>query len=292
MAAEPGTDAFTAEEIADALERVRLRLEAERRRSFAGFGIPSDCPWPAARLYHEHSAIGPGWAPTMTVEEAEALTERLDYKRYPDAVQVSLPTTRPLSAGLEDAIRRRISERAFSPEPVALDAAATLLRLGSGVIEWTAVPRRAAPSPGGLYPVETYPVALRVEGLDAGVYHYAPLDDVLELVSPLDGREAMQPFLPPDLYEASPALAIVLAVVFPRVQAKYLERGYRFALLEAGHIAQNVLLAATALGLHSVPLGGFWDDPFNRLMGFDGVNEAVVYAVLVGRPDTGPSDRE
>ena len=66
------------------------------------------------------------------------------------------------------------------------------------------------------------------------------------------------------------------------MKVKYGERGYRFALLECGHIAQNLLLAAEAEGLAAVPIGGFVDDMINDLMGLDGVSEAVVYVVLAG----------
>jgi SagB-type dehydrogenase family enzyme len=72
--------------------------------------------------------------------------------------------------------------------------------------------------------------------------------------------------------------------MFWRTRFKYGLRGYRFALLEAGHVVQNVLLACTALGLAAVPVGGFYDRPVDALLGADGVNESVVYAVSLGRP--------
>ena len=284
--AEP-TPRWTPDEVFAALDRVRDRVDLERRLEFQAFGIPPECHWPASRLYHAHSALGPGWAPTMTMEEVVAHTTTLDYKRYPDAARVDLPPATPVTASLEDVIRRRASERSFAADALPLEALATLLQLGSGVIAESVVPRRAAPSPGGLYAVETYPIALRVEGLDSGVYHYAVLDNDLELVQRMPSPEALAEFVPPDLYESRPAVLLALSVVFARVQAKYLERGYRFALLEAGHIAQNWLLTATALGLDAVPMGGFWDDPFNAFMGFEPTEEAVVYSVLVGLPNRG-----
>jgi len=285
MAIEPPEPHWTPGEIVEALDRVRRRLDLERRLEFRTFGIPAECLWPAARLYHAHSALGPGWAPTMSIEEVVTHTASLDYKRYPDAERFELPPTEPLTCTLESAIRRRASERSFGDGLLPLDTLATLLRLGSGVTAPGDVPRRAAPSPGGLYPVETYPIAVRVGGIDPGVYHYAPLFDDLELLRRMPGREVLESFMPPDLYNGRPALVLALSVIFARVQAKYLERGYRFALLEAGHIAQNLLLTATALGLSAVPMGGFWDDPFNEFMGFHPTTEAVVYTVLVGRPE-------
>jgi len=280
---------WTPGEVVEALDRVRRRLDLERRLAFQRFGMPPECLWPASRLYHAQSALGPGWAPTMSLEEVIAHTTSVDYKRYPEAERFELPPATPLTGDLASAIGNRVSERSFADDPLPLDALATLLRLGAGVTAQGSVPRRAAPSAGGLYAVETYPIAVRVEGLEAGVYHYAVLDDDLELLHRIPGREVMEGFVPPDLYNSRPALVLALSVIFARVQAKYLERGYRFALLEAGHIAQNILLTATALGLNSVPMGGFWDDPFNEFMGFDAATEAVVYTVLAGLPARGRS---
>ena len=76
--------------------------------------------------------------------------------------------------------------------------------------------------------------------------------------------------------------AIVMSSVMQRVKFKYGERGYRFALLEAGHIAQNILLAATSEELGAVPIGGFFDDRLNDILGLDGLEEIVIYSVLVG----------
>ena len=67
-----------------------------------------------------------------------------------------------------------------------------------------------------------------------------------------------------------------------RSRFKYGERGYRFALLEAGHAAQNMLLAATALALAALPLGGFYDRRLDELVGADGLDEATLYAIALG----------
>jgi SagB-type dehydrogenase family enzyme len=289
MAAESSKPHWSPPEIFQALDRVRRGVDLERRLEFQRFGIPPECLWPAARLYHAHSALGPAWAPTMSTEEAVAHTTALDYKRYPHAKRFELPPATPLSSTLESVITRRVSERQFANTPLTLEMVATLLRFGAGVVAQGLVPRRAAPSAGGLYAVETYPIVMRVEGLEPGVYHYAPLDDDLELVHPIPDQQVMAEFIPPDLYAGRPALVLALSAVFARVQAKYLERGYRFALLEAGHIAQNFLLTSTALELGAVPAGGFWDDLFNEFMGFDPNIEAVVYSVLVGLSEGEPA---
>jgi SagB-type dehydrogenase family enzyme len=273
---------WTADEVAEALEAARRRLEDERRAEFRAFGIPESCLWPASRLFHEHSSLGPAWAPIFTVEEAESFTRELDYKRYPGAERAALPRSGPLSGDLEEAIRARRSNRVFTAESVSLAEIGKLLELSCGVTEPDEIPRRAAPSGGALYPVETYVVALRVNGLRPGIWHYVPVDHVLEHVRRVDGIDVLRPFLPPGLVEGAPTLMLALSAVFARTQMKYLERGYRFALLEAGHVAQNIVLVATALGLASVCVGGFWDEPFNDFLELEPAEEAVVYSVLLG----------
>ena len=280
---ETADEPWTPERMGKAIEAARARLDQERRAQFAPFGVDEDCMWPAARVFHEHSAMGPAWAPTMTIPEVEAFTLKQDYKRYPGSRQVALPRPAPVTAGLESLIGQRRSERSFSDKPLSLPLLTKLLQLGCGVIDpEEAPPRRATPSGGALYPIEAYPVALAVEGLEPAVYHYAAIDHVLEHVRDAPSSAPLKDFVPPDLHAAQPPLVIGLSAVFPRIQSKYLERGYRFALLEAGHIAQNMVLGATALGLHAVCMGGYWDEPFNDFLGLDPRREAVVYALLIG----------
>jgi SagB-type dehydrogenase family enzyme len=72
-----------------------------------------------------------------------------------------------------------------------------------------------------------------------------------------------------------------------RTKFKYGERSYRFVLLEAGHIAQNILLAATGVGAAALPVGGFQDDCINELVGLDGCEDMTLYLILVGMASDG-----
>ena len=94
-------------------------------------------------------------------------------------------------------------------------------------------------------------------GPTAGVYHYDPYDHCSSCSTPISAA------LPAAFVDASVAeqasLIVVITGVFWRSRFKYGARGYRFTLLEAGHAAQNALLAAAALGLDALPLGAFYD---------------------------------
>jgi SagB-type dehydrogenase family enzyme len=143
-------------------------------------------------------------------------------------------------------------------------------------------PLRAAPSAGALYPLELYVAVVCVADLAVGLYHHDPLDGVLEELAVGDQRDSLAALSSyPEIVSSCAGLVVVTAV-FWRTRFKYGLRGYRFALLEAGHLVQNMLLAAAALGLAAVPLGGFYDRRTERYLGVDGVHEAPLYLVAVG----------
>ncbi|MHB8111157.1 MAG: nitroreductase family protein, partial [Syntrophorhabdaceae bacterium] len=52
--------------------------------------------------------------------------------------------------------------------------------------------------------------------------------------------------------------------------------------LDAGHIAQYLYLAAEGMGFGVCAVGAFYDDDINRIMGFDGQEETVIYMATVG----------
>jgi len=162
---------------------------------------------------------------------------------------------------------------------------AGLLEFAYGVthaLEEHTLPLRAVPSGGALYPLELYVAALRIEGLEPGLYHFDPLAPALAVVHDSLGADDVSPLSTYPEIVAGSAAVLFIAAVFGRTRFKYGMRGYRFALLEAGHVAQNVLLTATAFGLGAVPLGGYYDRLTDEFLGLDGVNESTLYTVAVG----------
>jgi SagB-type dehydrogenase family enzyme len=145
----------------------------------------------------------------------------------------------------------------------------------------TAAGRRPVPSAGALYPLELYVAALAVEGVPAAVYHYHPFRHRLERLTAVSRPDVARALVDPALAEDAGALLVVSAV-FWRSRIKYGLRGYRFALLEAGHVVQNAVLAAAAAGIAALPLGGFYDRRLDELIRVDGLDEASVYGLLLG----------
>jgi SagB-type dehydrogenase family enzyme len=259
------------------------QAESDRRARFSRFGVPLTARCPASRLYHRHSTLSPEWESPLSAEEVCRLTFDCIDVRYPDAPHIPLPAGDRLNITVQAAIRQRRTATGFANAPLTLDEVATLLRVAAGITQDGRLPLRAAPSAGGLQSVDTYALALNVSRLGSGVYHYVPTRHQVGFIRALRGVEDIWPGLPPGWHGETPALAIVLVARVGRVQAKYGERGYRFALLESGHIAQNVLLGAVGLRLAATAVGGFFDDAMNSLIGVNGTDETVLYAILLGR---------
>jgi SagB-type dehydrogenase family enzyme len=153
--------------------------------------------------------------------------------------------------------------------------------------DWLTPPPRAVPSAGGSYPLELYVAAWTVEAVETGLYHYDILGHSLEAIRLGYIQGEFCRLWASQTEVAGAGAILIFAAVFPRTLERYAARGYRYALLEAGHAAQNACLIATELGLGSLCLGSFADARLNRFLGLDGVTEAVLYAVAVGYPHVG-----
>ena len=248
---------------------------------------PAESPFPEEAadlgvLYHQWSK--PGHAHDVGIGPVLSWGGRpAPIKSYPDAERVALPDPHGYQAlSLEQAIEARRSVRDYASAPLSSQELARLLHAAQGIT----APRqgfRAAPSAGALYPVELYAVVHAVAGLEPGIYHYAVGEHALELLQSGDFRAAvMQAGLGQDfLWQAG--VCFVLSAIFQRTRWRYRERTYRYVLLEAGHVGQNLYLAATAMGLGVCAVGAFLDDALNDLLGLDGQAEAALYVISVGK---------
>ncbi|MEN6575775.1 MAG: SagB/ThcOx family dehydrogenase [Phycisphaerales bacterium] len=208
------------------------------------------------------------------------------YKSYPDSAKVVLPTFDPSEPmTLDEALRRRKSIRDYRSASLSLGHLSYLLWASSGVQRTEqGFEFRAAPSAGALFPIETYVVASEVRDLEPGVYHYGIRDHELEQIRAGDTRRQIAAAaLGQAMCAAAPAV-FVWTAIFARAKWKYGERAYRYVYLDAGHIAENLALAAVSLNLGSCQVGALFDDEVNKLIEVDGVAESVVYMSVVGVP--------
>jgi SagB-type dehydrogenase family enzyme len=141
-----------------------------------------------------------------------------------------------------------------------------------------------SPSSGGLNGLDVYVAVQDVDDINPGVYFFNQIDEALELISADSVEELMKNGFYGQQFSLSSPLAFLLVASFGRTAAKYGERAYRLAFLDAGHMAQNILLKAVDMSLAAVPIAGFYDDALSIHLRIDGRTEAVIHSVFVGRP--------
>jgi SagB-type dehydrogenase family enzyme len=205
----------------------------------------------------------------------------------PGAEVMSLPPpdrVRPSSPDLRDCLARRRSRRSFARAPLSPDELSFLLWATQGLREKGEACFRTAPSAGARHPFETYVAVRRVEGLAEGVYRYLPLGHEL-------ARLFEVPALGQALTEAALGQAFVgrAAAVFLwscipyRGEWRYGREAHKAALLDAGHVCQNLYLACEALGCGTCAIGAYDQERMDALLRLDGEDEFVVYCAPVGK---------
>ena len=245
------------------------------------FGV-KNCAWSSpeamATTIADRSSIDPG----------PALFETHD----PADVVVPLPAPDLQSCPL-DVMRARRSVRFFGSKPLRLGALSQVIFAGFGIVSiedegaYGMLPRAMTPSGGARHPYEAFVLTRNVEGVEAGLHHYSATQHSL--------KDCRRPRIPSlgrllaDLEWVDHAAAIVFLVAnFRRTMWKYKHpTAYRVVMLEAGHIAQNMLLAATAENLAAVPMAALNDSVVEDVLDLDPVTQAVVHAVVLGEHRTG-----
>jgi SagB-type dehydrogenase family enzyme len=208
------------------------------------------------------------------------------YKHYAASRKIELPFPRQVETlSFDETIRKRRSIRRFSEKSLSLEQLAYLLWSSTGIQR---VERgyefRNAPSAGALYPIETYLFAKKIDGLDMGLYHYDIKSHLLEELDVGDFSVLLARACLGQEILISAGVVFVWSGIFVRSKWKYKQRAYRYVYLDCGHIAQNLALCASTLGLGSCQVGAFYDDEINKIVGLDGEEESVIYLSVVGYP--------
>ena len=200
---------------------------------------------------------------------------------------VDLPDVAPCGVPLGEVLRTRRSATRFGTRALTLDDLAAVLGDGvavndaEGLAAGRAPGRRAYPSGGALYGVEALVVARRVAGLPAGCHYYQPVAHRLVHVAAAEASDVARCFANEPVADAGALLLLYADFTRPSF-TKYGPKQYRLLLLEAGHLAQNVLLIAAARALCAFPACGFQDEPLSRLAGLAFPSQAVLYVIALG----------
>lgn len=248
---------------------------------------PADDFWEASKLHPD--ALGwqtPGVQLLAAEPELQRIAQR-GYRDYGSRPSVALPRPRPRDVTLQAAAAARASAWCLRPEPLGLEPLSWLLDVALAPRAAPGAPGarpdlRRVPSAGALHPNDVWVLPRAVEGLTPGTRWYADVRRRrLADVGPLDVAALGEASLAPEHVEASSVVLAVSATLW-RTRFKYGARGLRFALMESGHVAQALLLAAAALGLAARPLGGFCDDAVARCLNLHGVDEVPTYLLCLG----------
>ncbi len=194
---------------------------------------------------------------------------------------------------LKVAMRSRRSIRAYQDKPVELKLISEALYAGLGVTgvistEVGELPLRMTPSPGARNAYEAYIFARCVVGLKSGAfYRYNGFHHALKPLEPVHPQPTMEAmFAENQPWVKQASFLIFLVAHFERVMWKYVNgSAYGHTLVEAGHIAQNMMLILNRSGVVANPAGAISHSLIERAIGETSLMHSVVYALAVGYPD-------
>lgn len=206
------------------------------------------------------------------------------YKTYPRLSKIALTPPRALRAEYAKLLHSRRSRRDFKEKKTEKNTLSQLLAYSCGIVEGKGeFPNRMYPSGGARFPIEIYPLIFSGSSeVPAGVYHYDVKNHALDVLwkRPFSKEDIGDLFVYDWIQSAS--FALIMTATFWRTQMKYGQRGYRYALIEAGHISENVYLTSGAVGIGCCAMGGMQDERIERLLDIDGITESVVHSLILG----------
>jgi SagB-type dehydrogenase family enzyme len=209
----------------------------------------------------------------------------------PNARIINLPRPESLEVpptDLRTAINRRRSVRSYLHKPIALEELSFLLWCTQGVkqVHGDQATFRTVPSAGARHAFETFLLVNNVEELEPGLYRYLALTHRLQQVDmdPTVAQRITSASFDQQFILRSGAVFLWTAVPY-RMTYRYGERGYRDLHLDAGHVCQNLYLAAEAVGCGTCAIAAFDDDRMNELLGINGTDQFLIYLATVGKKE-------
>lgn len=183
-------------------------------------------------------------------------------------------------------IRDRRSARVYTQENVTLDQLSLLLWCTQGIKSIRGksyATIRTVPCGGARHQYETYMIIRKIDKLQPGVYHYLPMEHALEFIKPLENIEnEITSSLCGQSWAEKSNVVFYWTIDAYRVEWRYGIYAHRTALIDVGHIGQNLYLGCSAMGLGCCGIASFHHDACCRLFQLDGINEYPVYTATVG----------
>jgi SagB-type dehydrogenase family enzyme len=256
--------------------------------------IPQETMTDPNRFVSDHIALA---------ESSLETAPNLYYERSGTAIRLPPPDFSSLSEkNFLQVLNERKTSRSFDGSSINIETLSTLLHTVFGNFhanqdDYTQYGfqrvglRKTSPSAGGLHASEAYIVALNIEGLDPGVYHYQAHNHRLTLVHEEDISSQLSSLLAGQYFAEQLSLGIFITSRFDVIWHKYPHsRAYRVALLDVGHVSQTFQLVATALGLNTWLSGVFIDEDVAALLNIQDEAEHPMFFVGAGRGDNSPFD--
>ena len=192
----------------------------------------------------------------------------------------SMPLPKPSLDGkvsVEKAIMGRRTIREFKDRVLSLNHLSQLLWAAQGITDPIEM-KRAVPSAGALYPLDIYVIVGEkgVKGMEAGVYHYLPRTHEILPIAKGDLRKEVASASLRQMWMTQAPIIFIITAEYKRNTWKYGERGIRYALIEVGHVGQNLFLQAEAMGLGAGIVGAFNDLEVSKVAGLPPKHEPLL----------------
>jgi SagB-type dehydrogenase family enzyme len=220
------------------------------------------------------------------------------FKTINGAAKISLPPRNFPDSEFVRVLLKRRTHRKFSHDPVTLEDVSQLLSLVWGITGYLdtpvygKLPLKTSPSGGARHPGEVYLIALRVKGLQRGLYHYHAERHRLERMTTRVTPAQVSRYCANQPYAKNSAALFLMTAVFGRSMWKYrTARAYRVVLLDAGHLCQTFCLVATWLGLAPFCTAALKDTLIEKALRIDGISESILYVAGIGGVPTSARGR-
>lgn len=207
-----------------------------------------------------------------------------------DATIISLPGPQEVilkKSNIRECIANRKSRRNYTDESISIEELSYLLWATQGLVKLirnNKIALKTVPSAGARHPFETYLVINRVTGVTPGVYRYSFQDHSLVFMFTVEDVETkLTEAVVGQSFVGSAPVTFAWACKPYLGEWRYMGASHKAMLLDAGHICQNLYLAAESLNLGTVAIAAYSQKEIDALLKLDGIDEFIVYMAPVGK---------